>query len=148
VAVEIKILRSGEENVLSNVAPEVFDSAVDLERTRTFLRDARHHLAVALDMDQVVGFASALDYIHPDKPVELWINEIGVASTHRQRGLGQQLLAALFDLGRELGCQEAWVLTNRSNTAALRLYQSLGAIEPEEDVVYFTFSLDGRIGQT
>ncbi len=142
MSIEIKSLRSGEEGVLSNVAPDVFDNEVDLERTAIFLRDARHHLAVALDDDQVVGFVSAVDYIHPDKPVELWINEIGVAPTHRQHGIGQRLLTAMFDLARELDCTETWVLTNRSNIAAMRLYQSLGATEPDDDTVYFTFSLD------
>ena len=79
VTIEIKILHRGEEGILANVASEVFDNTVDLARTTAFLQDARHHLAVALDAGQVVGFASAMDYIHPDKPVELWINEIGVA---------------------------------------------------------------------
>ena len=69
VTIEIKILQSGEEGVLSNVAPDVFDNVVDLEGTAVFLRDSRHHLAVALDAGQVVGFASAVDYIHPDKPI-------------------------------------------------------------------------------
>ena len=144
MTIEIKILGSGEENILANVAPEVFDHAIDLERTREFLRDARHHLAVALDGELVVGMASAVDYIHPDKPVELWINEIGVAPTHQQRGIGKRLLTAMFDLARELGCTEAWVLTNRSNTAAMRLYQALGATEPDDDTVYFTFTLDSN----
>jgi hypothetical protein len=29
--------------------------------------------------DTVVGFASAVHYVHPDKAPELWINEVGVA---------------------------------------------------------------------
>jgi ribosomal protein S18 acetylase RimI-like enzyme len=144
LTIDLKILRSGEEDVLLNVASEVFDHAIDLERTREFLRDARHHLAVALDAGQVVGFVSAVDYIHPDKPAELWINEIGVVPTHRRRGIGKRLLTAMFDLARELGCTEAWVLTNRSNTAAMHLYQALGATEPDDDTVYFTFTLDSN----
>ena len=114
----------------------------DREPVLVFLHDARHHLAVALDDGLVVGVASAVDYIHPDKPVELWINEVGVAPTHQRRGIGTRLLLALFDLARDLGCKEAWVLTNRSNVAAMRLYQSLHATEPDDDVVLFSFSLD------
>ncbi len=144
MTIEIKILGSGEESILANVAPEVFDHAIDLERTREFLRDARHHLAVALDGELVVGMASAVDYIHPDKPAELWINEIGVVPTHRRRGIGKRLLMTMFDLARELGCTEAWVLTNRANIAAMHLYQALGATEPDDDTVYFTFTLDSN----
>jgi hypothetical protein len=32
----------------------------------------------------------------------------------------------LFDAGRALGCTQAWVLTDRDNTAAMRLYASVG----------------------
>lgn len=142
MTIEIKILISGDEHILANVAPEVFDNAVIPAQAAAFLHDARHHLAVALDDGLVVGVASAVDYIHPDKPVELWINEVGVAPTHQRRGIGTRLLLALFDLARDLGCKEAWVLTNRSNVAAMRLYQSLHATEPDDDVVLFSFSLD------
>ena len=31
-----------------------------------------------MDEEQIVGFASAVHYVHPDKPPELWINEMGV----------------------------------------------------------------------
>jgi GNAT superfamily N-acetyltransferase len=54
-----------------------------------------------------VGFASGLHYIHPDKQPELWINEMGVAPTHRGRGLGKDLLKALFEVGRAQNCTAA-----------------------------------------
>jgi GNAT superfamily N-acetyltransferase len=90
-----------------------------------------------------VGFASAVHYVHPDKPSpELWINEVGVASTHRGRGLGKVILQTLFDHARALGCVEAWVLTDRGNQGAMRLYGSRGGIETPTDQVMFTFRLD------
>ena len=57
--------------------------------TAEFLADSRHHLAVAVDEGRVVGMASAVHYVHPDKPPELWINEVGVAPTHRGLGIGR-----------------------------------------------------------
>ncbi len=42
------------------------------------------------------------------EPAELWINEVGVAATHRGRGLAKDLLRALFGMGRQLGCREAF----------------------------------------
>ena len=88
------------------------------------------------------GFASAVHYVHPDKDAELWINEVGVAPGHRRVGLGKELLQALFRLGRDLGCREAWVLTERDNNAAKRLYESLGGVEPPIETVMFSFVLD------
>ena len=140
--VEIRILGAGDEPVLANVAWGVFDHSVDPRRTAEFLADPRHHLAVAVEDGRVVGFASAVHYVHPDKPAELWINEVGVAATHRGRGLGKDLLRALLAVGRQLGCREAWVLTDRSNAAAMRLYAGVGGVEAPKDQVMFSFRLD------
>jgi ribosomal protein S18 acetylase RimI-like enzyme len=131
MATQIKILKTGDEGVLANVAPEVFDNPVDPALTREFLADPRHHIAVAIDNGLVVGFASGVHYLHPDKPPELWINEVGVAPSHHRRGLGRQVVDALLEVGRLHRCRGAWVLTDRTNTAALALYRSAGGVEGE-----------------
>lgn len=96
---------------------------------------------MALDADVVIGFASAVHYVHPDKSSpELWINEVSVASTHQGRGIGKALIAALLDVGRTLGCSEAWVLTDRDNARAMRLYEAGGGIATQDHVM-FTFRL-------
>jgi ribosomal protein S18 acetylase RimI-like enzyme len=143
MALEIKLLGRQDAGVLANVAPDVFDDPIDVGRANEFLADPRHHLAVAVEDGLVVGFLSAVHYVHPDKPrPELWINEVGVAATHRRRGLGTRLLRAVFALARGLGCAEAWwVLTDRANTAAMRLYAAAGSPHQPTDHVMFTFGL-------
>jgi len=133
MAIEIKVLHRGDENVLMTVAPAVFDNSIDTELTKEFLEDPRHHIAVAIDNGLVVGFASGVHYIHPDKPPELWINEVGLAPTHRRRGLGKAVLKALFEVGRAQNCTVAWVLTYRTNVAAMALYSSVGGTEGVDD---------------
>jgi ribosomal protein S18 acetylase RimI-like enzyme len=125
MAIEIKVLQPGNDQVLMNVAAEVFDNSIDPELTREFLEDPRHHIAVAIDDGAVVGFASGVHYVHPDKPAELWINEVAIAPTHRRRGLGKSVLQALFKVGRAHKCKAAWVLTDRINVAAMALYSSV-----------------------
>jgi GNAT superfamily N-acetyltransferase len=112
VSVVIRILGSSDLGVLDRVDPGVFDHPVDPDLAAEFLSDSRHHLAVALNDDLVVGMASAVHYVHPDKPPQLWVNEVGVAPGHRAQGIGRRLLEALFARARELGCGEAWVLTD------------------------------------
>jgi ribosomal protein S18 acetylase RimI-like enzyme len=133
MAIEIKVLHRGDENVLMTVAPAVFDNPIDTELTKEFLEDPRHHIAVAIDDGLVVGFASGVHYIHPDKPPELWVNEVGLAPTHRRRGLGKAVLKALFEVGRAQNCTVAWVLTYRTNVAAMALYASVGGTEGVDD---------------
>ena len=60
----------------------------------------RVHVDVpALDAGVIVGFASGVHYVHPDKPAELWINEVGVAPTHQRQGIGRRLIAETRRLG-------------------------------------------------
>jgi aminoglycoside 6'-N-acetyltransferase I len=141
MTVDVRILERGDEAVLARVAPGVFDRGIDEALVAEFLADPRHHLAVAIAEDAVVGFVSAVHYVHPDKPAELWINEVGVAPTHRRRGLAARMLRAMLGEGRRLGCREAWVLTDRENTAAMRLYASAGGTEAPRDQLMFQFPL-------
>jgi ribosomal protein S18 acetylase RimI-like enzyme len=141
MAVQIRILRSGDEGVLDTVHPDVFDDPIDAQAAREFLSDSRHRLAAAIDNDLVVGFVSAVLYVHPDKPApELWINEVGVAPSHQGQGIARRLLAATLEEARAAGCSEAWVLTDRNNRAAMRLYEAGGG-RASEDHVMFTFRL-------
>jgi len=133
----IRILGAGEARLLDRVAPDVFDNDVDARWAAEFLADRRHHLAVAVDDGVVVGMASAVHYVHPDKPPELWVNEVGVAPSHQRRGIGRALLQTLFARGRELGCREAWVLTDDANTAARGLYVAVGGEETPAVMVSF-----------
>lgn len=142
MTVEIRLLGAGDEAVLADVAPDVFDHPVQPRLAGEFLADPRHHLAVAREAGRVVGFASAVHYVHPDKPPELWVNEVGVAPSYQRRGLAKQLLRAVFDAGRAAGCRVAWVLTERSNVPAMRLYAAVGGGEAPDQTVMFEFQLE------
>ena len=133
--IEVRILGHDDAGVLARVASDVFDYEVDPRWCRAFFADPRHHLAVALDGEMVVGMVSAVDYVHPDKAPELWINEVGVAPSHHRRGIARRMLDRMLEHGRALGCTEAWVLTDETNTAARRLYQSAGG-EPSPSLMY------------
>ena len=149
VPVTIRILGQGDGAVLQNVAADVFDYPVDARWSAEFLADPRHHLAVAIDDEsgQVVGMASGIHYVHPDKPPELWVDEVAVSPTHQRRGVGRRMLAALLAHGRAVGCREAWVLTSYSNAAARRMYAAAGGMEEREAPLMITFALTDGEGE-
>lgn len=135
----IRILTEVDAKILDNVAEDVFDNDLLPNRIKEFLADPRHHIAVAIIDGVVVGMATAVHYIHPDKSPELWINEVGVAPQYQRQGIATQLMKTIFAHGVELGCSEAWLGTEENNTAARQLYASLGG--EEETMVYITFQL-------
>ncbi|MEM7414433.1 MAG: GNAT family N-acetyltransferase [Gemmatimonadota bacterium] len=142
----VRLLGADEAKLLEGVVEGVFDHPVDATWARDFFEDERHHLAVALDGTDVVGMASGVHYVHPDKAPELWINEVGVAETHRRQGLASALVRALLDHGRQLGCTDAWVLTEAENEAANELYRRAGGAR--EPAVLYAWSLRGDAGES
>jgi aminoglycoside 6'-N-acetyltransferase I len=139
MSIDVRLLGPDDLGVFDRVADGVFDHAVRAPLARAFLADARHHMFVAMEDGVVVGMVSAMDYVHPDKAPQLWINEIGVAPSHRRRGIGRRLLDAVVEHGRTLGCTEAWLGTEEDNEAARRLYAAAGG--EAEPFVLYSFAL-------
>ena len=142
--IEVRVLGRDEADLLNNIVPGVFDDRIDAGRAAEFLANPHHHLVVAITDAAIVGFASGIHYLHPDKPdPEFWINEIGVALGHRGGGVGRRLLAAILEVARNAGCRDAWVLADPENAAATHLYSRVpDACRPVPQLM-FTFPLDG-----
>lgn len=139
--VEIRQLGIADMRLLLNASPDVFDHAVVPVRAAEFLSDPRHVLIAAIDDRAVVGFLSAVIYVHPDKAnPELWVNEVGVAEPYRQRGIGRRLMEAAVAAAKAADCSAFWVLTEADNSAARALYRSVGATETA-DVIQYEISL-------
>ncbi len=133
-------------SLLERVDDDVFDHPVQAHLLIEFLASPANLLVVAVLDSQVVGMASGITYVHPDKPLSLFINEVGVAGRVARQGIGSQLVRALLDKGQELGCVEAWVATEKSNGPARGLYEALGGIQDDEHAVEYVYPLGGRRG--
>lgn len=133
--IEIRRLGPGDAAVLDRVAEDVFDAPVHAGRLAAHLREPNHFLLVAIADGVVIAQAAAVIHRHPDKTAELYIDEVGVTPAFQRQGIATRLLDALFQLGREAGCEEAWVGTEPDNIPARRLYESRGA-KGEDFVMY------------
>lgn len=139
---EVRSISFEDRALLIDAEPGLFDREIQANFVSEFLSDPRHHMVAAIERGIIIGFLSAVHYVHPDKPAELWINEVGVAPAHREKGVGKALIAAALSMGRELGCEEAWVLTDSENEPAKALYTSAGGTMTNE--VMFSFPLRDR----
>jgi aminoglycoside 6'-N-acetyltransferase I len=137
----LKVLSKSDLPLLMNTADDVFDNPIVEKYATEFLNDPRHHIVVAIDDGVIIGFASAVHYIHPDKPPELWINEVGVAGSHQKQGIGKAIMKEMLRLGQQLGCENAWLTTERDNIPAMRLYMSAGGKVDAGDTVMYEFDL-------
>lgn len=143
--VEIRRLVAGDEAVLGNVAPGVFDEEVRPELAKRFLETLHYRIFVALDGDRVVGMVTGFTHFHPDKDEEFFVNELGVDDAYLRQGIGTRLMHAIFAEAKAMGCEMAWLGTEHDNGPALALYRRLlTADDSEEPMSVFTYDLENH----
>jgi ribosomal protein S18 acetylase RimI-like enzyme len=120
----------GDENVVL-AGTDLFDAAPTPASAATFLASDGHHLLMAVNDEDPIGFVSGVETSHPDKGTEMFLYELSVDPAERRRGVGKALVEALHDLARERGCYGMWVGTEPDNAAALATYLAAGAAPPE-----------------
>ena len=116
-------------------AEPLFDGRIRSDSTERFLGSADHHLLFAFVEGQAVGFVSGVELTHPDKGVEMFLYELGVAVAARRQGVGRTLVEALATLARERGCRGMWVLTDEDDVAAIATYRRAGAAREERTLL-------------
>jgi len=136
---EIRRITKNDRVLFGNIADDVFDEPIHAQRLDAYLNMPGHIMVVALDADMIVGQCAGVVHCHPDKPAELYVDEVGTATTHLRQGIGRAMMAELFAWGRELGCVDAWLGTELDNDAAIGFYRNLGGDEAE--IKYYEFRL-------
>lgn len=121
---DILRLTVANTGLLDTVAPDVFDDPIIPQRVAAFLAESGHLMFIAVEAGVVVGQIAGIIHRHPDRVSELYVDNLGVSPSHQRQGIARRLLVALCDLGRSLGCEEAWVGTEVDNLPARGLYAS------------------------
>jgi ribosomal protein S18 acetylase RimI-like enzyme len=82
---------------------------------------------LAYEGDQAVGIALCFRGFSSFKAKPLLnIHDIAILPEYRGRGIGRQLLEAVAELGRTLGCCKLTLETQENNLTAQKLYRSVG----------------------
>lgn len=140
MSIIVRRMKAGDETAFQSIATDVFDEPIDAERLDAYLREPGHIMVLAFEGDLAVGQCAGVIHRHPDKPTELYVDEVGTASTHLRRGIARMMMDELFAWGRELGCTEAWLGTETDNEPAKALYRRYRPTE-DETIQYFLFEL-------
>jgi aminoglycoside 3-N-acetyltransferase I len=107
-----------------------------------FLADPNNFLIVAKTAERVVGALIAHRLARLDSQrAQILLYEIGVHPDFQRRGVASAMIQEIKDLARRAGACEIWVVTNKSNQAAMQLYRSTGGTAEQDDDVVFEFRL-------
>jgi ribosomal protein S18 acetylase RimI-like enzyme len=124
--VEIRALHAADDALVA-AAAHLFDGPALPDPTTRFLRSDGHHLLVAYEGGDPVGFVSGVEVTHPDKGTEMFLYELEVDQSWRRRGIGRALVEELAAVARNAGCYGMWVVTDSDNEAARATYEGSGA---------------------
>jgi len=131
----VRLLGPGDEPVVERLAE------AENERPQTaLLHDDRTIFLAALDDETPVGFLFGYDLPRRHgNPSIFFVYEVDVEPAWQRRGVATQLFRELERILCARGVREAFVLTNASNEPAMRLYESVGGVRPNDDDVMWDF---------
>lgn len=118
---------------------ERFKSAgVAAGHAAAFLANTANCLLVAEAAGELAGFVVAYRLDRLDRSAaQLFVYEIDVAPEFRRRGVGTRLMQQIGQLVEDEGLMEAFVVTDRGNVPAHRLYSRTGAtLEGDASLVF------------
>jgi ribosomal protein S18 acetylase RimI-like enzyme len=131
---DIRVLRPGDDGLVA-AASHLFDGPARADATARFLDEDGHHLLVAYEDEQPVGFVTGVEVTHPDKGTEMFLYELAVDEPFRRRGIGRALVERLAARARTAGCYGMWVVTDEDNEAARATYEGTGGVPETRQVV-------------
>ena len=139
---QIKRLGPPEAQTLLEAA-YLFDAPPIENAVLAYLQDERNIFLLALEDRRPVGFlrGTALTQVSSERR-QMFIYEIGVAAASRRQGVGTALVRALLEHCRAEGFEEAFVLANPENDAAVHLYRSTGGVPETPADRMYVYRLD------
>ncbi len=114
-------------HLLDRVAQGTFDHAIDPDRLARYLDNPANWMCVAISDGLVVSMCMCVVHDHPDKPTELYLDEIGTGDDWRRKGAARLLMRKVFERADEAGIDEIWLGTEPDNLPARGLYEATGA---------------------
>lgn len=143
----IHLISTADAWLLDHVDARVFDHSVQPELLHEYLSNPANLLVAAVAEGHVVGMATTICYVHSDKPLAMFINEVGVSQRALDQGISKRLVSTLLEPARERGCSEAWVATELSSRPARALYEALGGVPDEEYAVVYVYPFEQKLWQ-
>ncbi len=123
--VDIHLITPDNAHLLDDVADGVFDQPPTKAFLTSYCADPAQALFIAVQGGRVVGQLKSVLHRHPEKPANLFIEELGTAPAQRRQGIAGNLVAAAIAHAEAQGCAELWLATDPENEAANALYRKL-----------------------
>ena len=133
---DIKILEEIDIFAMQRILED--DNMVfDRENLEKFITTKNCYGFIAKDRDLVIGFGYGYSLVRPDGKTMFYLHSIGVLPEFQNQGIGGGIMNFVIDFAKSKGFSEVFVITDKGNIPACRLYEKTGfENDIENEIVY------------
>jgi len=142
IDINFKRATKADKEAIQLAGSALFDNEIIGLEYDAFIESPCHLLMLAFFKQKIIGFVTGVIIIQPDKPKELFINEIGVLSDFRRQGIARHLINEINKESLFLGCNESWVLADEENLPANILYTNSKGVKYQKNINMYTIKHD------
>ena len=110
---------------------------VDATRLSEFLDCPQNVAFVAKYREEVCGFIYGYSLMSLTASPQLFVYSVDVLTRFQNNGIGSKLVQHVVDYSRENGYSECFVITDKGNGRACRIYEKAGGKNDFEDEIVY-----------
>jgi len=132
---------------LLNIALDKLSNPVELKidktRLKNFLEYPQNLAFIAKYNDEVCGFIYGYSLMALDAAPQLFVYSVDVFSDYQNKGVGSKLFQYVVDYSRDNGFSECFVITDKGNKRACRIYEKAGGKNDYDDEIVYVIKHEG-----
>lgn len=133
----IKKLTEANLYYFKEISDFVFDGKKVQKYLNQFIEDDNCYGFVAQQNGKVVGFAYSYRLKRLESKPMMYIHSIDVLESYRKQGIGKKLISHIVDYSIKNDFKSCFLITNKTNYSACKLYESTGGkVISVDDVLY------------
>lgn len=137
------IVKLTEKNIhYTDQLIHVRDLKVDHEKVKKFIQDEKNILLMEVIDEVVVGLVWGYVLERIDSEPMMFIYSVDVVQEFRKKGIASKLVKAFIDSANNQGFRNSFLITDKDNIPANKLYRSLNGKEMDDKVLYMFFKED------
>lgn len=132
--IECELLTKEKLRLMNTVLEEL---QIDPLRLKDFLQYPQNLGFLAKCNDEIAGFIYGYSLMSLNINPQLFIYSVEVLSKFQNIGIGSKLFQYVVDFSRENGFSECFVITDKGNKRACRIYEKAGGKNDYEDEIVY-----------
>ena len=110
---------------------------IDRDRLKAFLEHPQNLAFISILNGEICGFIYGYSLMALDAAPQLFIYSVDVFNNYQNKGIGSKLFQYAVDYSRKNGFSECFVITDKGNKRACRIYEKAGGKNDYEDEIVY-----------